>query len=99
MRAELHGLQNGGGGEGGVSSLFLCTGNDVKSSIRAEFHGSQNGGGGEDRFSPLCDGEEGGGKSGDGFEEGVAESGDASLPDSRFCFAMGDDRAAALRPA
>ena len=87
------------GGEGGFSSLFLCTGNDVKSSIRAEFHGLQNGGRSEGGFSPLCDGEEGSGKSGDGFEEGLEESGDASLPDSRFCFAMGDDRAAALRPA
>ena len=40
--------------------------------------------GGEGGFSPLCDGEEGGGKSGDGFEEGLRESGDASLPDSCF---------------
>ena len=75
------GLRRGGGG---FNPFFLCTGNDVKSSIRAEFHGLQNGGRSEGGFSPLCDGEEGSGKSGDGFEEGLEESGDASLPDSCF---------------
>ena len=53
--------------------------------MRAELHGLQNGGGGEGGVSLFCDGEKGGyGKSGDGFEEGLEESGDASLPDSRL---------------
>ena len=53
--------------------------------MRAELHGLQNGGGGEGGVSLFCDGEKGGyGKSGDGFEEGLEESGDASLPDSCF---------------